>query len=284
MKLFSAQDIIEYYDSTEAQYRRWWKFDETLGLHYALWDDKTKRLQDGILNNNAWLSELGSITKNDHVLDAGCGVGGSAIYLAKRYGCRVKGVSLSARQVKLATDYAQSHGVSDLVSFETMDYNFTSFPDNTFDVIWGIEAIQTTYDKAVFFREVKRILKPGGRLLISDYFKTYPYNTEKEWAIRNMLHGWAISDIASLEDFISIGREHGIHFIKDRDVHTEVRKTVNLLLLIGYIGMYGSILYNAFVHKTSPFARYHHRSYYGQFFSYYKKQWRYRLTLFRKEG
>jgi len=284
MKIFSTRDIIEYYDSTEVHYRRWWKFEETMCLHYALWDKNTKNIAQGIENNNAWLSELGEIKSTDYVLDAGCGPGGSSIYLAKRYGCRVKGVSLSKRQVEIANEFAQKHGVADLVSFEEMDYNFTSFPDNTFDVIWGIESIQTTEDKKVFFKEARRILKPGGRILIGDYFKTYPYNVEEEWAIRWMLHGWAISDIAGLDEFKEIGKEHGILYIKDRDVHTEIRKTVNLLMVIGYIGMYGSILYNTFVHKTSDFSHFHHRSYFGQFFSYYKNQWRYRLTLFRKEG
>jgi len=95
MKIFSTQDISDYYDDTEVHYKMFWKFEETLGLHYAIWDSTTKNLTDAILNTNNYLAELGEVKSTDYILDAGCGVGGSSIYLAKKFGCKVFGVTLS---------------------------------------------------------------------------------------------------------------------------------------------------------------------------------------------
>lgn len=75
------------------------------------------------------------------MLDAGCGVGGSSIFLASTLGCRVTGITLSEREVEQATDNAKQKGVAALVDFKAMNYCATNFPDTSFDVVWGCESI-----------------------------------------------------------------------------------------------------------------------------------------------
>ncbi|MEZ4935052.1 MAG: class I SAM-dependent methyltransferase [Saprospiraceae bacterium] len=104
---FSNQDIINYYDHTQPHYRQWWKMEESMGLHYGVWDESVKTLSEAIVNTNAQLAAMGQISQADKVLDAGCGVGGSAIFLAKKYGCEVKGITLSERQVATATEFSK---------------------------------------------------------------------------------------------------------------------------------------------------------------------------------
>ena len=58
-----------------------------MGLHYGIWDYTTKTLAEAIINTNRQLAFLGKVSATDKVLDAGCGVGGSAIFLAKYFGC-----------------------------------------------------------------------------------------------------------------------------------------------------------------------------------------------------
>lgn len=76
-------------------------------MHYGFWDDKTKNRQQAILNENREVVRLGRIKKNMRILDAGCGVGGTAIYIAKHTGAKIWGITIDPNQVRLATFYAK---------------------------------------------------------------------------------------------------------------------------------------------------------------------------------
>ncbi len=115
------------------------------------------------------------------MLDAGCGLGGSAIWLAQQFGAEVVGVNLVASQVYRARRSAYRHGVSDRVRFERRDFTRTGFPEGNFDVVWAIESICHTSDKPAFLVEARRLLKPGGRLVVADLFRTQrPFSVDDE--------------------------------------------------------------------------------------------------------
>jgi len=71
------------------------------------------------------------------VLDAGCGVGGSAIWLAREKGAHVTGITITPHQVDAANKNAQRHKVADKVRFERRDFTATGYPDASFDVVWA---------------------------------------------------------------------------------------------------------------------------------------------------
>ena len=62
--------------------------------------------------------------------------------------------------------------MSELVDFQQQDYTQTDFPDNNFDVAWAIESMTTATSKVAFFKEIHRVLKPGGKLVVADFFKS----------------------------------------------------------------------------------------------------------------
>ena len=76
------QKIIQYYETCEGNYRNWWDLDRSLAMHAGFWDAKTKTLHEALINENKILASIAHIKAGDYVLDAGCGVGGSSIYLA----------------------------------------------------------------------------------------------------------------------------------------------------------------------------------------------------------
>lgn len=199
--MFSPKDIARYYDLSESQYRFFWDLDKSLSLHYGYWDDSTKNFHQALLNINKVLSQKAAININDTVLDAGCGIGGSSIWLAKNIGCTVTGISLSEKQVKKATALSAKEGVDKLVQFEQRDFCDTGFKDQSFDVIWAIESVCHAADKETFLKEAFRLLKPRGRIIMADFFKNDNLKGKDAMHIREWAHGWAVPDFSTKNKF-----------------------------------------------------------------------------------
>ncbi|MEZ4958924.1 MAG: methyltransferase domain-containing protein [Saprospiraceae bacterium] len=281
MKTFTPQDITNYYDHTEPHYRQWWKMEESMGLHYGVWDDEIKSLSEAILNTNRQLAKLGDILPSDQVLDAGCGVGGSSIFLAKHFGCQVTGITLSKRQVKTATLFSQKNKVHEKVRFQQMDYTATHFPDHHFDVVWAIESMQTATDKGLFFKEMSRVLKPGGKLFIADVFKQGRWEVSESPTMQAMLHGWAMSDLLSLADLSAFGKQHNFALALERDATKAVARSVKRYYWFALLGMVGTKWYNLF-HRGTHFGKVHYKTGLAQHRAWKAGLWSYHLLLMKK--
>ncbi|KAI8790401.1 phosphoethanolamine N-methyltransferase [Biomphalaria glabrata] len=104
------------------------------------------------------------------VLDVGGGIGGSAFYMAKNFGVKVTVIDLSSNMIKMALDRAQEVGCGpDEVVFEVGDATKREYPAESFDVIYSRDVILHIADKLSLFKKLYKFLKPGGKLLISDY-------------------------------------------------------------------------------------------------------------------
>ena len=194
------QKIIDYYRDTENAYKDSWDLNNSLAIHYGYWDEEVKSFPESLIRMNEVMMKAAGIKSSDRVLDAGCGVGGSSIFLASIVGCRVTGITLSERQVQQATENAKKKGVSKLVDFKVMNYSATEFPDASFDVVWGCESICYADDKEQFIKEAYRLLKPGGRLVVADGFVTEFSNNENP-VIKKWLDGWQVNYLETPERF-----------------------------------------------------------------------------------
>ena len=115
------------------------------------------------------LAEKLNLGSNSLVLDAGCGEGGVAIYLAQKYRFRIRGVDLLDSAIKKANKKAMDLGLQDRVSFRVMDYTKLSFPDKSFDGVYTIESLVHVPDYQQALRQFHRVLKPHGRLALFEY-------------------------------------------------------------------------------------------------------------------
>ena len=102
------------------------------------------------------------------VLDVAAGRGTSPLYLAKRFGCEIVGTDLSAEMVRDATARAEVEGLNNLVQFRQGDAERLPFDDETFDAVLCECAFCTFPDKATAALEFARVLRPGGRIGLSD--------------------------------------------------------------------------------------------------------------------
>src|SRR5690606_11848969 len=189
-KNYTKNDISRYYDLSEVHYKLFWNLDKSKSLHYGYWDNTTKNFHEALVNANKILAQRAHITKEDTVLDAGCGIGGSTAWLAKNIGCKAGGVTINPKQQGRAKENAKEAGVEDLVKFEVNDYTQTGYEDGSFSVIWGMETVCYADDKADFIREAYRLLRPGGRLIIADFFKQPNLQGKDAKMIKDWANGW----------------------------------------------------------------------------------------------
>lgn len=188
--------IVTYYDETWLDYRVLWLNRRNLAVHFGYADASTRGHTDELINMNRVLAERVAIRPGEHVLDAGCGVGGSSLWLARERSVDVVGITPVASQVALARRFAARRGLADRVRFQQADYAAVPFADASFDVVWALESLCHAPRKEAFYREAARLLRPGGRVIIAEYIRTArPLDSGNERLLHEWLDGWAIPDI-----------------------------------------------------------------------------------------
>jgi tocopherol O-methyltransferase len=148
-------------------------------IHHGLWDsdcasspsESAESAYQAQCQLTDTLADMANITGDDQVVDIGCGMGGSAIRLAKRRGCEVTGVTLSPVQRRWATLSSRAKGVGGRTRFLAEDAEAVVFEPSSFDVMWCVECTEHLFDKPEFFRRAANWLRPGGRMAICVWFE-----------------------------------------------------------------------------------------------------------------
>lgn len=266
--------IVDYYRETENHYRVYWALDKTLAIHYGYWDEKVKSFPQSLLRMNEVLAETAKIQKTDRVLDAGCGVGGSSIFLAQHIGCHATGITLSAKQVARAFENAKDKNVSDRTDFKVMNYCKTDFPDASFDVVWGCESICYADSKEQFVREAFRLLKPGGRLILAD-FMVPAFENNQDPSVRRWLDGWVVNFLETPDNFKKYMLEAGFEDVRFRDISTNTLHSTKRLGRLYYWGKV-YLAYCKIIGKTmDPIRLRNIKSAYDQYQSHRRALWIY---------
>lgn len=217
------QQVITYFDHTHNDYRLLWGIDRHLGLHCGYFDSPARRHDDAVVHMNRVLATTAQIAPDDRVLDAGCGIGGSAIWLAQNLGVRAVGVNICPKQLEQARQLARRRGLEEQVQFLLADYADTQLPGGSFDVVWALESVCHAEDKRAFLAEAHRLLRPGGRLVVADGFLARDdLAPDERRIVERWRQGWAIPHVASVARFRGWLDETGFRDVAFRDVTAHI--------------------------------------------------------------
>lgn len=179
----------EYYDSADADtfYKLLWGGEDIhIGLYETPDEDvfaASRRTVDRMCHH---LNEV--LTPESHILDMGSGYGGGARSLAQRFGCKATGLNISEVQNVYAKERTDNAGLSDKVDIVWGNFEDMPFEDDTFDLVWSMDAMLHSGHREKVVSEVARVLKPGGHFLFTDILQAENATQEELSEVLQRIH------------------------------------------------------------------------------------------------
>lgn len=195
-------------------------------LHFGYWETPAEdvslavaatRLTDMVIDRLR-------VDRTHRVLDVGCGVGGPALRAARRTGAHITGITVSRDQIAQAGAAVAADARSAQVDFQYADAISMPFEDSSFDAVFALESIMHIPDRRQVLGEIGRVLRPGGRLVLTDFFERAPI-PENKLPYVQLLSQTAMMSTVRVEDYPTMLRDAGMLFeeIVDISEHTTRR-------------------------------------------------------------
>jgi cyclopropane fatty-acyl-phospholipid synthase-like methyltransferase len=243
------KDVVKYYLDSAWAFEKLWGPD----MHYGYWEKGVKSQKMASRRMNEKVVEKIEITKDDYVLDAGCGIGGNSIWLAQTYGCKVVGVTIVQEQIDTAKRRAKEAGVENLCEFVLMDYMNLQFPDETFSVVMGLESICYANPKSEFIKGVLKKKKKGGRFGMADGFAAKEtYEGDEKRLMGRWMDGWKLNNLETMNKWKENAEIAGFSSINYIDITKNVLPTSRIMLAWSLFSIHWHILDKFFEIRDYP--------------------------------
>lgn len=213
--------VRRYYENNTGAFDR---LGRTGGsIHRAVWGPGVSTRAEAFHHvDELLLQALPAGVRRPVVVDLGCGLGASLLYLAARTDLVGEGITISPLQAERATRRIAELGAADRVRCREGD--FLSVPDelaDTADLVFSIEAFVHGPDASGYFREAARTLRPGGTLVVCDDFLAAKAGALPPPAARRLEEfrtGWRIGSLLTVERTRALAAEHGLRLVGDVDL------------------------------------------------------------------
>ncbi len=161
-----TQTVADFWDKISEGWHTVWGPH----IHHGYYEHDKKltplEAQENLLHH---LTDNLTLPAGADILDVGCGMGGSSLYLAKKYHAQVLGVTLSEKQLQIARQKAQSENLSSVAFRIENALSLRSIANESVDCVWSLESCEQFYDKNSFLKNAYRVLKPGGKLMLATW-------------------------------------------------------------------------------------------------------------------
>jgi cyclopropane fatty-acyl-phospholipid synthase-like methyltransferase len=229
----AVRRIARYYDETQVLYTRLWSRD---GVHYGLWDASTRGRREAIRNLDRCVARELSLPAGSRVLDAGCGVGGTSLFLARQHQYHMTGLTLSQHQLRVARRSAASLPAAQRPAFLLRDYLDTGLGGGSFDGAFAIESACYAESTPALLRELHRVLRPGGRLVVTDGFRRRLEPADAPRYAR-LLRGFALTHLADADEFEAQLHDAGFSDVRRSDKRTEILPSAAAIERLSWLGI-----------------------------------------------
>ena len=204
----SKENISKHYDLGNEFFSLW--LDETLTYSSAIFDNKNKDLSDAQNNKYQKLIDLIKPKIGDKVLEIGCGWGGFAEYLGKKYDVKLDCITISKKQFEYAKERIHKCGLNEKVNIEIKDYRDLKNNYNSIASIEMIEAVGKDYLES-YFKTIKNNLSNDGNVGIQaitiDDSLFDRYKTKQDFIQRYIFPGGFLPNKGSIDKYV---KENGL--------------------------------------------------------------------------
>jgi tocopherol O-methyltransferase len=212
----AAADVAEHYDELDEAYRRIWGEH----VHHGYWVTGRETAAEAADALTRLVGERLGVAAGQRLVDIGCGYGATAAVFA-RAGAEVTGFTLSEAQAAVARARPEPG-----LTFEVRDWLANRLPDAAFDGGYAIESSEHMEDKARFFAEAARALKPGSRFVVCAWLEG---EGATPWQVKHLLEPICregrLPGMGSRADYEALAAGAGFRLVSYEDISRNVRRT-----------------------------------------------------------
>lgn len=216
-----AGSVATHYDELDLAYRRIWGEH----VHHGYWRNGTETPEQAAAALVKLVEQKLAIEPGHRLCDIGCGYGATAADLLTRHDVSITGLTLSAAQHRMAKDR------SPRFTCMVRDWLDNGLETASFDRAYAIESSEHMVDKERFFAEARRILRPGGRMVVCAWLEGEGVSP---WEVRHLLlpicREGRLPSMGSWQDYLKWASDAGFRLTDYQDISREVRRTWSICL------------------------------------------------------
>tara|TARA_R110001599_G_scaffold25289_1_gene90617 strand:- start:28 stop:894 length:867 start_codon:yes stop_codon:yes gene_type:complete len=222
-----TEQIAHYYDANTRNFLRFGGAADTGAIHRAIWAPGIDSREDAFLYLNRLIADairplLSAAPLDTHLIDLGCGVGGTAKFIANELGIRVTGISISATQIEIAKQRIQDSPPQERIDFICAD--FDALPElGQADALCAIESFVHSRDATKFFSQAAAALRPKGRLIVCDDFLGDDVSERGLRCVARFKKGWQLNSLITRGEVERLAQAHGLRLVESHSLTEYLR-------------------------------------------------------------